>query len=51
MAGMWRMLKVCSSGVLQEVISNRAIQLLGGKIGSKSPVQPNDDVNMGPVIE
>src|SRR5207302_294659 len=30
-----------------EVLSNRAIQLLGGKIGSKSPVHPNDDVNMG----
>jgi fumarate hydratase class II len=29
------------------VLSNRAIQLLGGKIGSKSPVHPNDDVNMG----
>lgn len=31
---------------LNEVISNRAIQLLGGKIGSKTPVHPNDDVNM-----
>ena len=30
-----------------EVISNRAIELLGGKIGSKSPVHPNDHVNMG----
>ncbi|MBO1359922.1 class II fumarate hydratase [Acetobacter sacchari] len=30
-----------------EVISNRAIQLLGGEIGSKKPVHPNDDVNMG----
>ncbi len=29
-----------------EVISNRAIQLLGGDIGSKKPVHPNDDVNM-----
>jgi fumarate hydratase class II len=28
------------------VISNRAIQLLGGKLGSKEPVHPNDDVNM-----
>jgi len=28
-----------------EVISNRAIQLLGGKLGSKSPVHPNDHVN------
>jgi fumarate hydratase class II len=32
---------------VNEVLSNRAIQLLGGKIGSKSPVHPNDDVNMG----
>lgn len=30
-----------------EVISNRAIALLGGVIGSKSPVHPNDHVNMG----
>lgn len=30
-----------------EVISNRAIQLLGGTIGSKKPVHPNDHVNMG----
>jgi fumarate hydratase, class II len=29
-----------------EVVSNRAIQLLGGKLGSKRPVHPNDDVNM-----
>ena len=28
-----------------EVIANRAIQLAGGKVGSKSPVHPNDDVN------
>jgi fumarate hydratase class II len=32
---------------VNEVLSNRAIQLLGGKIGSKAPVHPNDDVNMG----
>jgi fumarate hydratase class II len=32
---------------VNEVLSNRAIQLLNGKIGSKSPVHPNDDVNMG----
>src|SRR6516165_814070 len=32
---------------VNEVLSNRAIQLLGGKIGSKEPVHPNDDVNMG----
>lgn len=29
-----------------EVISNRAIEIAGGKMGSKSPVHPNDDVNM-----
>jgi len=28
-----------------EVIANRAIQLAGGRVGSKSPVHPNDDVN------
>jgi fumarate hydratase class II len=32
---------------VNEVLSNRAIQLLGGRIGSKSPVHPNDDVNLG----
>ncbi len=30
-----------------EVISNRAIELLGGQMGSKDPVHPNDHVNMG----
>ncbi|MEK7757599.1 MAG: lyase family protein, partial [Planctomycetota bacterium] len=30
-----------------EVISNRAIELAGGKIGSKEPIHPNDHVNMG----
>lgn len=30
---------------VNEVISNRAIELAGGKIGSKIPVHPNDDVN------
>ncbi len=29
-----------------EVISNRAIELNGGKMGSKTPIHPNDDVNM-----
>jgi fumarate hydratase class II len=29
-----------------EVISNRAIELAGGKLGSKKPIHPNDDVNM-----
>lgn len=32
---------------VNEVISNRAIQLLGGTLGSQSPIGPNDDVNMG----
>lgn len=31
---------------VNEVISNRAIQLVGGSLGSKNPVHPNDDVNM-----
>ncbi len=31
---------------VNEVISNRAIQLVGGKLGSKSPIHPNDHVNM-----
>src|SRR5258708_12401635 len=31
---------------VNEVLSNRAIQLLGAKIGSKSPVHPNDDPTM-----
>ena len=30
-----------------EVISNRAIEILGGELGSKKPVHPNDHVNMG----
>ncbi len=30
-----------------EVIANRAIELLGGTIGSKNPVHPNDHVNRG----
>jgi fumarate hydratase class II len=29
-----------------EVISNRAIEIAGGELGSKKPVHPNDDVNM-----
>ncbi len=32
---------------VNEVLSNRAIQLLGGTLGSQAPVGPNDDVNMG----
>ncbi len=30
-----------------EVVSNRAIEILGGRMGSKTPVHPNDHVNMG----
>lgn len=30
-----------------EVIANRAIQLVGGEVGSRIPVHPNDHVNMG----
>jgi len=30
-----------------EVIRNRAIQMLGGNVGDKKPVHPNDHVNMG----
>lgn len=32
---------------VNEVIANRAIQLLGGTLGSQHPIGPNDDVNMG----
>jgi fumarate hydratase class II len=32
---------------VNEVLSNRAIQILGGQVGSKAPVHPNDHVNMG----
>ncbi|WP_370931137.1 class II fumarate hydratase [Bartonella sp. DGB1] len=32
---------------VNEVISNRAIELLGGELGSKKPIHPNDHVNMG----
>jgi len=32
---------------VNEVLANRAIQLLGGALGSQAPVGPNDDVNMG----
>jgi fumarate hydratase, class II len=31
---------------LNEVISNRAIEKMGGKLGSKDPIHPNDDVNL-----
>ncbi|WP_072572399.1 class II fumarate hydratase [Granulibacter bethesdensis] len=32
---------------VNEVLSNRAIQLLGGTLGAQAPVHPNDHVNMG----
>ncbi len=32
---------------INEVISNRAIEMAGGVVGSKKPVHPNDHVNMG----
>lgn len=32
---------------VNEVISNRCIQLVGGQLGSQEPVHPNDHVNMG----
>jgi fumarate hydratase, class II len=32
---------------INEVVANRAIEILGGTIGSKTPVHPNDHVNMG----
>lgn len=32
---------------VNEVIANRAIELLGGKLGTQSPVHPNDHVNKG----
>jgi len=32
---------------VNEVISNRASQLLGGTLGTQEPIAPNDDVNMG----
>ncbi|KAL7448941.1 hypothetical protein ACHAWC_001052, partial [Mediolabrus comicus] len=32
---------------VNEVLSNRAIMILGGEVGSKTPVHPNDDCNMG----
>jgi fumarate hydratase class II len=31
---------------VNEVISNRAIEIAGGAMGSKKPIHPNDDVNM-----
>ena len=37
-----------TGGAARQVLSNRAIQLLGGEVGSKTPVHPNDHCNMGP---
>lgn len=34
---------------MNEVLSNRAIELMGGEMGSKKPVHPNDHVNMSQV--
>ena len=34
---------------VNEVISNRAIDILGGQLGSKFPIHPNDHVNKGQV--
>lgn len=34
---------------VNEVISNRAIEIAGGQMGSKKPVHPNDHVNMSQV--
>ncbi len=31
---------------VNEVISNRAIEIAGGEMGSKKPIHPNDHVNM-----
>jgi fumarate hydratase, class II len=31
---------------VNEVVSNRAIEIAGGELGSKKPIHPNDDVNM-----
>ena len=32
---------------VNEVVSNRCIQLVGGKLGAQEPIHPNDHVNMG----
>ena len=34
---------------VNEVIANRAIEMLGGQLGSKTPIHPNDHVNMSQV--
>lgn len=35
---------------VNEVISNRAIEMMGGTMGSKKPVHPNDHVNKSQVL-
>ena len=34
---------------VNEVIANKAIEILGGQLGSKYPIHPNDHVNKGQV--
>jgi fumarate hydratase class II len=41
-----RILKYKTLLNINEVISNRGIELLGGTVGSKKPIHPNDHVNM-----
>ena len=36
----------CADFLFIQVISNRAIEMLGGQLGSKKPVHPNDHLNM-----
>lgn len=42
----WRLFHLSLVTVGLQVISNRAIEILGGEKGSKKPVHPNDHVNM-----
>jgi len=35
---------------VNEVLSNRAIEIMGGELGSKDPVHPNDHVNKSQVL-
>ncbi|HLI33495.1 MAG TPA: class II fumarate hydratase [Terriglobia bacterium] len=45
--GLWQAGSGTQSNMnVNEVIANRAIQLAGGKMGSKQPIHPNDHVNM-----
>jgi fumarate hydratase class II len=45
-AGRWQTGRAAHRNEANEVISNRAIEMLGGEMGSKKPVHPNDHVNM-----